>query len=58
MIAGLVMCLWGQKYLRGLADPADPAKLRERVGLLSREWWIYLGSLGGTLVVRQLIQRS
>ena len=58
MVAELVMFLWGQKYLRGLAEPADPAKLRERVGPLSREWWIYLGSLGGTLVVWQLTQRT
>ena len=58
MIAGLAMFLWGQKYLHGHAEPKDPAKLRERVGLLSREWWIYLGSLAGVAVVWQLIQRT
>ncbi len=58
MIAGLVMFLWGQKYLLGHAEPNDPAKLREKVGPLSREWLIYLGSLGGVLVVWQLIQRT
>lgn len=58
MIAGLVMFLWGQKYLHGHAEPADPAKLSERVGGLSREWWIYLGSIGGVAIVWQLIQRT
>lgn len=58
MIAGLVMFLWGQKYLDGKAEPNDPQKLRERVGPFSREWLIYLGSLGGVLVVWQLIQHT
>ncbi|GAB2490752.1 peptide MFS transporter [Arenimonas alkanexedens] len=58
MIAGLVMFLWGQKYLLGHAEPNNPALLREKVGPLSREWLIYLGSLGGVLVVWQLIQRT
>jgi POT family proton-dependent oligopeptide transporter len=58
MVAGLVMFLWGQKYLHGHAEPNDPAKLREKVGPFSREWLIYLGSLGGVLVVWQLIQRT
>ena len=58
MVAGLVMFLWGQKYLMGHAEPNDPARLREKVGPLSREWLIYLGSAGGVLVVWQLIQRT
>ena len=58
MLAGLGMFLWGQKYLHGHAEPKDPAALRKRVGLLSREWWIYLGSLAGVAVVWQLIQRT
>ena len=58
MIAGLGMFLWGQKYLHGHAEPRDPAQLRARVGPLSREWWIYLGSLAGVAVVWQLIQRT
>lgn len=58
MLAGLVMFLWGQKYLHGHAEPSDPARLRERVAGLSREWWIYLGSIGGVAVVWQLIQRT
>ncbi len=58
MVAGLLLFLWGQKYLHGLAEPNDPAKLREKVGPFSREWLIYLGSLGGVLVVWQLIQNT
>ncbi len=58
MVAGLAMFLWGQKYLHGHAEPRDPAALRQRVGPLPREWWIYLGSLAGVGVVWQLIQRT
>jgi len=58
MLAGLCMFLWGQKYLHGKAEPNDPDKLKERVGPVNREWAIYLGSIGGVLVVWQLIQRT
>jgi proton-dependent oligopeptide transporter, POT family len=58
MVAGLVMFLWGQKYLYGLAEPRDPAVLRERVAGLPREWWIYIGAFAGVAVVWQLIQRT
>ena len=58
MVAGLVMVLWGQKDLHGHAEPNDPGKLMERVAGLSREWWIYLGSFAGVVVVWQLIQRT
>ncbi|MCI4566998.1 peptide MFS transporter [Lysobacter sp. CFH 32150] len=58
MLAGLGMFLWGQKYLHGHAEPNDPVKLRERVGPLPREWWIYLGAFAGVAVVWQLIQRT
>ena len=58
MLAGLGMFLWGQKYLHGHAEPKDPALLRERIGPLVREWWIYLGAFAGVAVVWQLIQRT
>lgn len=58
MVAGLILFLWGQKYLHGQAEPNDPAKLREKVGPFTREWLIYFGSLGGVLVVWQLIQNT
>ena len=58
MVAGLIVFLWGQKYLMGQAEPNDPAKLRQRVGPFSREIWIYLGSIAGVALVWQLIQRT
>lgn len=58
MLAGLAMFLWGQKYLMGHAEPADPARLSQRLGPVTREWAIYLGSGAGVLLVWQLIQRS
>jgi len=58
MLAGLAMFLWGQKYLHGHAEPRDAAALRQRVAGLPREWWIYLGSIGGVAIVWQLIQRT
>ncbi len=58
MVAGLAMFLWGQKYLHGHAEPRSPELLRERVALLPREWWIYLLSFAGVVVVWQLIQRT
>jgi POT family proton-dependent oligopeptide transporter len=56
MLAGLAMFLWGQKYLHGHAEPRDPARLRERVAGLPREWWIYLGAFAGVVAVWRLIQ--
>lgn len=57
MLMGLATFLLGQKHLKGHADPRDSALLRQRMLLgLRREWWIYLGVLGGVLVVWQLIQ--
>jgi POT family proton-dependent oligopeptide transporter len=58
MVAGLIMFIWGQKYLYGHAAPTNPGLLRERIAGLSREWWIYLGSFAGVAVVWQLIQRT
>lgn len=58
MVAGLLMFLWGQKYLHGHAEPADPARLRERIAGLPREWWIYISSVAGVAVIWQLIQRT
>ena len=58
MLAGLGMFLWGQRYLHGHAEPRDPSLLRQRIGPLAREAWIYLGSLCGVVLVWQLIQRT
>lgn len=57
MLIGLVTFLRGQKHLRGLAEPREPALLRERTRWgLSREWTIYLGSLLGVLAAWQMLQ--
>ena len=45
MALGLGQFLWGQKYLQGLAEPPEPAKLRERVFGLPRELAIYAGAV-------------
>ena len=55
MLLGLTQFLWGQKYLRGHAEPPRPALLRERVVGLSREWVIYLGAILGLLPVAWLM---
>src|SRR5690606_19186040 len=47
MVAGLIMFLWGQKYLFGHAEPSNPGSLRERIASLPREIWIYVGGFGG-----------
>jgi proton-dependent oligopeptide transporter, POT family len=59
MIAGLTVFLRGQRHLEGRAEPPDPAALRERVAPgLTREWAIYLGSLGLVLLVWLVMQRQ
>ncbi|MDI9240831.1 oligopeptide:H+ symporter [Lysobacter sp. LF1] len=55
MLLGLAQFLWGQKYLHGHAEPPDPARLRERVFGLPREWAIYLGALMGLAPVAGLM---
>jgi len=48
MALGLTQFLWGQKYLRGHAEPPGPLAR-------SREWSIYLGALTGLLPVAGLM---
>lgn len=56
MLLGLLMFLWGQKYLHGLAEPADPAALRRTTAIgLSRESSIYLGAVLGLLPLAGLM---
>lgn len=56
MLLGLSLFLWGQKYLRGHAEPADPVHLRAASWLgLSREWTIYLVAVVGLLPVTGLM---
>ncbi|WP_374555433.1 peptide MFS transporter [Thermomonas sp.] len=55
MLAGLAMFLWGQRYLHGHAEPADPAALRERVAGLPREALIYALAVLGVVPVAWLM---
>lgn len=57
MLAGLILFLWGQRYLQGRAEPPDPAVLRRPVlGPLRVEPAIYLGSLGLVILVWIVLQ--
>lgn len=58
MIIGLFVFIWGQKYLYGHADPANPAVLKEPVlgGLLNKERAIYIGAILSLLAIWQLVQ--
>ena len=43
MLLGLLVFLWGQKYLDGAAEPPDPAKLKKSaLGPINLEWACYL----------------
>ncbi|HEY5850970.1 MAG TPA: oligopeptide:H+ symporter [Lysobacter sp.] len=55
MLLGLAQFMWGQKYLHGHAEPRDPARLRERVLGIPREWAIYLGTLLGLVPIAALM---
>ncbi|MCP4270738.1 MAG: peptide MFS transporter [Gammaproteobacteria bacterium] len=57
MIFGLCTFLYGQKYLKGHAEPSDPALLKEKVmGLLNREYFIYLCGILATGIIWFLVQ--
>jgi POT family proton-dependent oligopeptide transporter len=58
MILGLLLFLWGQKYLHGLAEPPAPAVLRQRACGVPREPLIYLISIIGILPVAWLMWAS
>jgi POT family proton-dependent oligopeptide transporter len=59
MLLGLVTFLWGQRFLHGHAEPADPAALRESVfGPLSRELLIYVATIASLGLVWLLLQHE
>jgi POT family proton-dependent oligopeptide transporter len=59
MIIGLISFSYGQKYLHGHAEPAEPERLTEKVlGPISREWSIYLLSLPMLGVFWLLVQHE
>jgi proton-dependent oligopeptide transporter, POT family len=56
MLAGLMMFIWGQKYLHGHAESNAPAKLKEIVFAgLQREWIIYIGAIAGLTPIAALM---
>ena len=59
MLAGLVVFLWGQKFLEGRAEPPNPAALKEKVfGPINREWAVYLGGVVMVLVSWLLVMNE
>ena len=59
MLIGLATFLRGQKHLHGLAEPADPELLKQKIaGPINREWIIYLSGLGFLAVVWVLLQNE
>lgn len=55
MALGLVLFLWGQRYLHGHAEPSAPDSLRERIAGIPREWLIYAVSIAGVLPLAWLM---
>ncbi|MBT8087880.1 MAG: peptide MFS transporter [Gammaproteobacteria bacterium] len=59
MIVGLISFTYGQRYLRGHAEPAEPEKLQKRfLGPINVEWSIYLLSLPVLGVLWFLVQHE
>ncbi len=59
MLFGLLVFLWGQKFLAGLAEPPDPAKLKEKAfGPINKEWAVYLGGVLMVLVSWVLVMNE
>jgi POT family proton-dependent oligopeptide transporter len=58
MLAGLLLFLWGQKFLDGSAEPPNAFKLRQAVILgVSREWLVY-ACIAVLVIVVWLLIRS
>ena len=59
MIIGLFTFMYGQKYLRGHAEPHDPEKLKKPLlGPINVEWSIYILSLPMLAVFWYLVQHE
>ena len=58
MLLGLLLFLWGQKYLEGHAEPPEPEKLAEPVFAgINREWMNYIGAAVMVIVSWQLLRQ-
>jgi len=56
MVAGLIVFMWGQKFLDGAAEPPDPAKLKEKAfGPFNVETMCYLAGVGIVILAIALI---
>jgi POT family proton-dependent oligopeptide transporter len=59
MIVGLFTFMYGQKYLHGHAEPAEPEKLKKSfLGPINVEWSIYLLSIPTLYILWLLVQRE
>jgi POT family proton-dependent oligopeptide transporter len=59
MLFGLLVFLWGQPFLNGLAEPNDPHRLKEKLGgILTKEWAIYLSSIASLVVFWFMVQHE
>lgn len=57
MIAGLIIFIFGQKYLQGHAEPAKPELLKQPIFAgINREWLIYLCSILALFVIWTLMK--
>jgi POT family proton-dependent oligopeptide transporter len=57
MFLGLIVFLWGQRYLEGHAEPTNPALLKEKSPIgLSKEMTIYALSVLSLAAVWQMLQ--
>ena len=57
MLFGLIIFLWGQKYLEGLAEPPSNKYLQKMNGI-SYESWVYISGIFMVLVTWFLVQNS
>ena len=57
MIFGLIIFLWGQKYLEGLAEPPSSKYLKKMNGI-SFEYWAYISGVIMVLVTWFLVQNT
>ncbi len=57
MLFGLIIFLWGQKYLEGLAEPPSNKYLQKMNGM-SYESWAYISGIFMVLVTWFLVQNS
>ena len=57
MLLGLIIFLWGQKYLQGLAEPPSSKYMQTSFGL-SYEKWAYISGIAMVLVSWFLVQNQ